>query len=142
MTAAAAAPSGALPRDVAQAAACPGAANSERFLMSYYPRPPKGGKHCRRMRSGRGVPQRRAAPRVHRGLGQGRGTVGARCLEHGALSCDLCCRMRCCISWCCRAGHAGHERDGEAAAARPPVQPRRGPGLRVLTLQMQWEGGT
>ena len=65
----------------------------ECFLMSYFP--------ARRPRRApaQGIPL--VALQVHRGLGQGRGMVGARCLEHGAPSCDWCRCMWYGRNWCC-----------------------------------------
>ena len=73
-----------------------------------------------------------AALQVHRGIGQGLGTVGARYQEHGAASRDLCRRIWYGKSRCCRAGHVSHERCRAAAIAQPPVPTAAGPGVARL----------
>ena len=110
----------------------------DRFMMSYFPRPPRRGAGAAAIHPetaahpGTGRPL--VVPQAHQGQGQGRSMVGARCLEHRAPFCDRCRRMRYGINRCCRAGHVGLERCGAATVACPPVQTRWGPGQRVVTL--------
>ena len=119
-------------------------AGGERFLMDHFPRPPEGEQAlllnagCLRCAPAQGVPL--AAPPVHRGLGQGRGTVGAATWSTGhrpATGADAC-------STALASAAVPATRATSAVVLlrlrAPPIQKRRGPRQRVTAPQEGWAG--
>ena len=95
---------------------------AKRFLMAYFPLPPEGGPallpYARRPRQAHAQGVAQAEEQQPRRQGEGRGSVGARCEEHGSPSCGCCLQLGYGISRCCRAGHAGHRAPGHAPPPR------------------------
>ena len=112
-----------------------------RFLMTYFPRPPGGGPallpYARRPRREHVPGVARVEEQRPRRQGEGRGSVGARCAQHGSPSCRRCLQLGWGISRCCRAGHEGHTAPGQA-----PPQQRRAPGRQVLAPAARQAGAS
>ena len=68
-----------------------------RFLMTYFPRPPGGGPallpYARRPRREHVPGVARVEEQRPRQQGEGRGSVGARCAQHGSPSCRRCLQL-------------------------------------------------
>ena len=109
--------------------------------MTYFPRPPGGGPallpYARRPRREHVPGVARVEEQRPRRQGEGRGSVGARCTQHGSPSCRRCLQLGWGISRCCRAGHEGHTAPGQA----PPPQ-RRAPGRQVLAPAARQAGAS
>ena len=122
-----------------------------RFLMTYFPPSPGGvpalRPYARRPRRGHVPGVAQAEEQRPRWQGEGRGSVGARCAQHGAPSCCRYLQLGWGISRCCRAGHEGHTAPGKAPP--PPrsdghqagVCQRRRPARRGQARSRNGSGG-
>ena len=117
------------------------AGGATRFLMTYFPRPPGGGPallpYARRPRRTHVPGVARVEEQRPRRQGEGRGSVGARCAQHGSPSCCRCLQLGWGINRCCRAGHEGHTAPGQT-----PPQQRRAPGRQVLAPAARQAGAS